>query len=93
MDLHWSIVELAKSSMIVCENVGTLSVRLIRTGNLGASVFVSIEAQDRTTKIGEDYSPSKARQVQFDPGKHIANNPILCNDGDLFFMLIDCMVF
>ena len=72
MEFEWSLIELAKSSVIVCENVGTLSIRLIRTGNLGSSAFVTIGAQDRTTKTGEDYTPSSARQVQFDPGKNLS---------------------
>ena len=73
MEFHWSYVELEKSSLVVCENIGKLQVTLVRKGDLSKVAFVGIEAHDRTTKASEDYIASTARQVQFDPGKWFLN--------------------
>lgn len=68
IDFRWSYVELDKTVIVVCENIGTLPITLTRTGDLSGVAFIGIEAQDRTTRINDDYRPSFARQVQFDPG-------------------------
>lgn len=68
IEFHWSYIELDKTGLVVCENIGTLPITLSRTGDLSGVAFVGVEAQDRTTRINDDYRPSLSRQVQFDPG-------------------------
>ncbi|XP_045159464.2 FRAS1-related extracellular matrix protein 1-like [Mercenaria mercenaria] len=68
IDFHWSFIELDKAGLVVCENIGTLPITLTRMGDLSGVAFVGIEAQDRTTRMNDDYRPSSSRQVQFDPG-------------------------
>lgn len=75
MEFHWSYIELEKSSLVVCENIGKLPVTLVRKGDLSKVAFASIVALDRSTKASEDYIASTARQVQFDPGRKFG---ILC---------------
>ena len=62
------MIEFERASLVVCENIGTLPLTLTRTGDLETLAFVAIEARDRTTRTNEDYIPSAAQQVQFDPG-------------------------
>lgn len=68
LELRWSVIEFERASLVVCENIGTLPLTLTRTGDLETLAFVAIEARDRTTRTNEDYIPSAAQQVQFDPG-------------------------
>ena len=68
MELKWSMIEFEKTALVVCENIGTISLTLTRKGDLGSNAFVSIHTQDKTTLTNEDYVPSSAKQVQFDPG-------------------------
>lgn len=68
-DMSWSRVEFERKEMVACENVGRLSVTLRRRGNLQQSAYVSIQVREISAKIGEDFIPSSAKQVQFDPGQ------------------------
>ena len=68
LELKWSVIEFERSSLVVCENIGILPLTLKRTGDSEGLAFVSIDARDRTTQKDEDYIPSSAQQVQFDPG-------------------------
>ena len=70
--MRWSVIEFERASLVVCENIGTLPLTLTRTGDLDTLAFVAIQARDRTTRREEDYIPSSAQQVQFDPGKIIS---------------------
>lgn len=58
-----------KSGLVVCENIGTLPITLVRRGDLSKVAFVNIVAQDKSTTVSEDYKASSARQVHFEPGK------------------------
>lgn len=66
------MIEFVRASLVVCENIGTLPLTLTRTGDLDSLAFVAIETRDRTTQSDDDYIPSSAQQVQFDPGKSIS---------------------
>ncbi|KAH3695332.1 FRAS1-related extracellular matrix protein 1-like [Dreissena polymorpha] len=84
MEFHWSFVDLERSSMVVCENIGTLPVTLVRTGDLSTHAFVGIEVQDRNTRLNEDYRTSSDPQVQFEPGKATATwNIQILDEGPL----------
>ena len=69
MAFRWSYIEFEKTGLVVCENIGTLTLTLQRVGDLSGTAFVTIEAHDRTTAVDQDYVSSTARQVQFDPGE------------------------
>ncbi|WAR22721.1 FREM1-like protein [Mya arenaria] len=68
MEFHWSFVELERTSLVVCENIGTLPVTLVRTGDVSSPAYVSIEVQDRSTRRNEDYHTTSSGQVQFESG-------------------------
>lgn len=67
-DMRWSRVEFERKEVVACENVGILSVTLTRSGDLSHSAFIGIHVREISAKIGEDFIPNSAKQVQFDPG-------------------------
>ena len=68
--MKWSKIDFTTEDVVVCENVGTLSVILRRTGALDQSAYVGIHVREMSARIGHDFTPSSAKQVQFSPGTH-----------------------
>nr|XP_015211471.1 PREDICTED: FRAS1-related extracellular matrix protein 1-like [Lepisosteus oculatus] len=82
MSFQWSRVELAATCFRVCENVGTLSVQVVRTGTSGEPSYVGIQAEEGTAKMGRDFTHSSASLIQFDPGVNTKSwNIFLRDDG------------
>lgn len=73
IEFSWSYIEFERAGIVVCENIGTLPLTLIRQGDISTLAFVSIESQDRTTRVNDDYVPSSNKQIQFDPGVSIVS--------------------
>jgi hypothetical protein len=67
-NLEWSLIEFSKTDLVVCENVGTLTMTLERSGALTQMAFVAIQVRGISARAGEDFIPSTAQQVQFEPG-------------------------
>ncbi|XP_053549608.1 FRAS1-related extracellular matrix protein 1-like [Bombina bombina] len=68
LEFNWSRIELAQSYYRTCENVGTLAVKVIRSGTSRDPAFVGIKVQEVSARIGLDFTHSTASLVQFDPG-------------------------
>nr|XP_032822130.1 FRAS1-related extracellular matrix protein 1 [Petromyzon marinus]XP_032822131.1 FRAS1-related extracellular matrix protein 1 [Petromyzon marinus] len=68
LQLEWARVQMAEVSVRVCENVGTLAVRLLRSGCAQDSAFVGIKVRGLSAVVGKDFTHSSASLVQFDPG-------------------------
>ncbi|XP_063284108.1 FRAS1-related extracellular matrix protein 1-like [Pelobates fuscus] len=68
LDLKWSVIELAEPTYQVCEDVGTLAIKLIRKGSSKDPAFVGINVQEVSARVGLDFTHSSASLVQFDPG-------------------------
>ena len=66
---RWSLVEFAQPQYSVCEDVGTVTLTVVRRGSLENSAFVDVQARGRSAKEYEDFVPSKITQIQFDPGE------------------------
>lgn len=81
--MRWSRVEFERKEMVACENVGRLSVTIRRHGDVSSSAFVSIQVREISAKIGEDFIPSSAKQVQFDPGEAVVTWDLTVNDEGL----------
>ncbi|XP_060082236.1 FRAS1-related extracellular matrix protein 1-like [Ylistrum balloti] len=81
--LKWSIISFSQTRMIVCENIGTLSIRLVRQGAVDQMAFVGIKVFDMSAKKGQDFIPSTAQQVQFNPGVARATWDVLIRDDNL----------
>ncbi|XP_075471577.1 FRAS1-related extracellular matrix protein 1-like [Ascaphus truei] len=68
LELKWSIIELAEPYYRTCEHIGTLAVKVIRTGSSKDPAFVGIKVQEVSARVGLDFTHSTASLVQFDPG-------------------------
>lgn len=68
LDFKWSSVEFLQSEMSVCENQGTLSLDIIRKGNLAKSAFITAKVKTLTGTEGKDFLSSSSSLIQFDPG-------------------------
>ncbi|XP_053325499.1 FRAS1-related extracellular matrix protein 1-like [Spea bombifrons] len=81
-EMKWSVIELAEPTYHICEDFGTLAVKLIRTGGSKDPAFVGINVQELTAKSGLDFTHSSASLVQFDPGVSTKFwNVYIKNDG------------
>ena len=69
--MDWSLLEFSRQQYLVCENIGTLTLSVSRTGALDKSAFVSIKVKGMSAKVNEDFVPSITQQLQFDPGRFI----------------------
>ncbi|XP_068095487.1 FRAS1-related extracellular matrix protein 1-like [Hyperolius riggenbachi] len=82
LELKWSTLQLSKSYYRVCENSGTLAVKLIRGGSSTDPSFVGIKVEEISARRGLDFTHSSASLVQFDPGVSTKTwNIYLKNDG------------
>ncbi|XP_077981131.1 FRAS1-related extracellular matrix protein 1-like [Glandiceps talaboti] len=67
-DFHWTILQLSKPEYEVCENIGTLTLNIVRIGYLAQSSFVMVKIKELSASEGIDFIPSRMEQIQFDPG-------------------------
>ncbi|XP_056132911.1 FRAS1-related extracellular matrix protein 1b [Lampris incognitus] len=82
LELTWSRVEFPVSCYRVCENAGSLQIRVQRTGRSEEPAYVSIEVEEGTAKVGKDFTHSTATLIQFDPGVNVKTwNVYLEDDG------------
>ncbi|XP_067846389.1 FRAS1-related extracellular matrix protein 1b isoform X2 [Heptranchias perlo] len=68
MELKWSRIEMAESCYRVCEDIGTLSVKVTRKGYSADPSYVSIKVLELSATVGRDFTHSSASLIQFDPG-------------------------
>ncbi|KAM9130325.1 LOW QUALITY PROTEIN: FRAS1-related extracellular matrix protein 1-like, partial [Pangshura tecta] len=68
LEMKWSRVELVETCYRVCENVGTVAIKVVRTGQSAEPLFVGIRVQDVSARVSLDFTCSTERLVQFDPG-------------------------
>lgn len=68
--MKWSRIEFPRKQIISCEDIGTLSITLKRTGDLNQISFVGIKVRDMSAKSGLDFYISSSKQVQFNPGMY-----------------------
>ena len=71
------MIELAQTQYVVCEDAGTLTVVIRRSGALEESSFVEIETKPLSATGGLDYTPSPTTKIQFDPGRFSPTTPRL----------------
>ncbi|KAJ8395495.1 hypothetical protein AAFF_G00032290 [Aldrovandia affinis] len=82
LELKWSRVELSATCFRVCENVGTLPVQVMRSGNSIDPAYIGIQVVEGTAKVGRDFTHSTAALIQFDPGVNVKSwNIYLKDDG------------
>nr|XP_006002762.1 PREDICTED: FRAS1-related extracellular matrix protein 1-like [Latimeria chalumnae] len=68
MEIKWSRIEMEQTCYHVCENVGTLAIKVIRTGYSVDPSYIGIMVQEDSARVGLDFTHSTASLIQFDPG-------------------------
>ncbi|KAM9718007.1 FRAS1-related extracellular matrix protein 1a isoform 1-T1 [Menidia menidia] len=68
LEFRWSSVELSQSEWAACEGKGTVSIDIVRKGNLAESSYVTIQVKEGTATAGKDFLINHSSLIQFDPG-------------------------
>ncbi|XP_063756912.1 FRAS1-related extracellular matrix protein 1a isoform X2 [Eleginops maclovinus] len=68
LKLSWSTVELSQPEYSVSEEHRTLSVDIIRKGNLAESSYITVKVKEVSATAGKDFLISPSSLIQFDPG-------------------------
>uniref|UniRef100_A0ACB8ESF7 FRAS1- extracellular matrix protein 1 n=1 Tax=Sphaerodactylus townsendi TaxID=933632 RepID=A0ACB8ESF7_9SAUR len=68
LELKWSKIELQQDCYEVCENVGTLPLKVTRVGHITDSAFVAVKVTEVTASSGKDFTIAPSKLIQFDPG-------------------------
>ncbi|XP_066577018.1 FRAS1-related extracellular matrix protein 1a [Amia ocellicauda] len=68
LEFQWSRTEFSQAEYRVCEDVGTLSVSIVRKGNMAESSFVAVKVNEISASVGKDFTLSPSNLIQFDPG-------------------------
>ncbi|XP_054457205.1 FRAS1-related extracellular matrix protein 1a isoform X2 [Anoplopoma fimbria] len=68
LDFSWSSVELSQPEYSLCEDGGTVSLDIIRKGNLAESSYITVKVKEVTATVGKDFLISPSSLIQFDPG-------------------------
>jgi len=63
------MVEFSQSQYVVCEDAGSLAVRIVRTGALNHSSTVAVRIRSMSAKRTSDFNAVSDSLVQFLPGK------------------------
>ncbi|KAL8203137.1 UNVERIFIED_CONTAM: hypothetical protein K2H54_041428 [Gekko kuhli] len=68
LELKWSKIEMQQDRYEVCENVGTLPLKVTRLGYTTDSAFVAVKVTEVTALSGKDFTVVPSKLIQFDPG-------------------------
>ncbi|XP_027143924.1 FRAS1-related extracellular matrix protein 1a isoform X2 [Larimichthys crocea] len=68
LEFSWSTMELSQPEHSVCEDQGTFSLDIIRSGNLAESSYITVKVKEVTATAGKDFLFSASSLIQFDPG-------------------------
>ncbi|RMC19340.1 hypothetical protein DUI87_03949 [Hirundo rustica rustica] len=68
LELRWSRIEMLQTEYEVCENKGVMSLKITRAGHSGDSAFITVKVNEISARLGEDFTVTPSKLVQFDPG-------------------------
>ncbi|XP_023221594.1 FRAS1-related extracellular matrix protein 1-like [Centruroides sculpturatus] len=69
LNFHWAIIYFAYPEYAVCEDVGSIDIEVLRSGDVLHSSFVTVTAIGQSAEEGLDYLSGRAKLIQFDPGQ------------------------
>jgi len=69
LDLEWSVVSFSQSHYVVCEDAGTLAVRIVRAGALDHLSSIAVRIRSMSAKETSDFAAKSDSVVQFQPGQ------------------------
>ncbi|KAG7497769.1 FRAS1-related extracellular matrix 1 isoform X1 [Solea senegalensis] len=68
LEFSWSSVELSQAQLSACEEQGSVSLDIVRKGNLAESSYVTVQVKPVTAVGSKDFLVSPSSLIQFDPG-------------------------
>ncbi|XP_010217525.1 PREDICTED: FRAS1-related extracellular matrix protein 1 [Tinamus guttatus] len=68
LELRWSRIEMQQTEYEVCENVGMVTLKIIRAGYSADSAFIVVKINEISAVLGKDFTVTPSKLVQFDPG-------------------------
>uniref|UniRef100_A0A672V9V1 FRAS1-related extracellular matrix protein 1 n=1 Tax=Strigops habroptila TaxID=2489341 RepID=A0A672V9V1_STRHB len=68
LELRWSQIEIQQTEYEVCESVGVVSLKITRAGHSAESAFVAVKVNEISAVLGQDFTVTPSKLVQFDPG-------------------------
>nr|XP_009677125.1 PREDICTED: FRAS1-related extracellular matrix protein 1-like isoform X1 [Struthio camelus australis] len=68
LELRWSRIEMQQTEYEVCENVGMVSLKIIRAGHSADSAFIALKINEISAVLGKDFAVTPSKLIQFDPG-------------------------
>ena len=69
--LRWAIVELAHNQYTVCEDSGSVSIKIVRRGLTTNRVTANVRTKQLSAKEGDDFIPPADGTLVFEPGRYI----------------------
>ncbi|XP_057262244.1 FRAS1-related extracellular matrix protein 1 isoform X6 [Pezoporus wallicus] len=68
LELRWSRIEMQQTEYEVCETMGVVSLKITRAGHSAESAFVDVKVNEVSAVLGQDFTVTSSKLVQFDPG-------------------------
>ncbi|CAJ0965211.1 unnamed protein product [Ranitomeya imitator] len=68
LEIKWCRIELPQAMYEVCETEALVSLKITRGGYAADSAFISLQVNGVSAVVGQDFSSSPSRLIQFDPG-------------------------
>ncbi|XP_062465025.1 FRAS1-related extracellular matrix protein 1 isoform X2 [Pezoporus occidentalis] len=68
LELRWSRIEMQQTEYEVCETMGVVSLKITRAGHSAESAFVDVKVNEISAVLGQDFTVTSSKLVQFDPG-------------------------
>ncbi|KAM8984627.1 FRAS1-related extracellular matrix protein 1 [Ara ararauna] len=68
LELRWSRIEMQQAEYEVCETVGVVSLKITRAGHSAEPAFVAVKVNEISAVLGQDFTVTPSKLVQFDPG-------------------------
>ncbi|KAH9504170.1 hypothetical protein Btru_065201 [Bulinus truncatus] len=80
----WSRTQFDRDEIVACENIGTLTVTVVRSGNLAQAASVGITVREQSAKKGVDFTPGNVKQINFASGESKATWQFSILDDGLY---------
>ncbi|CAL1546388.1 unnamed protein product [Lymnaea stagnalis] len=82
--MSWSRTQFDREEIVACENIGTLTVTVSRSGNLAQAALVGISVREQSAKKGVDFNAGSTKQIRFGAGESRATWQMTILDDGLF---------
>ena len=70
--MSWSAVSFTVTHKVLCENVGSFTLDVERSGDVTKAAYVEVKVKAMSAKVFQDFIPPPADQIKFEPGQNAA---------------------